>query len=524
MDAGLLVPLTLFLPTAGALVLWIEQRWSDDTRRKVAVAVASATFVLSLFLLNRFDPTNPGVQFGVSVPWIASWNVHFRVGVDGLSLPLVILTSFLSVLALLASGCIKEQVRGYLVLFLLLETGMLGVFLALDFFLFYVFYELMLLPMFFLIGLWGGPRREYAAIKFFLYTLVGGVAILVALLVIYFGSGGGERTFDLPRLAQIGQGLVPGSSLGPTLQVIAFSLLLFGFGIKIPIVPFHTWLPDAHTEAPTPISMILAGVLLKTGAYGLVRIAFPVCPWGAHVLAWPMVLIGVASILYGALAALAQSDFKRLVAYSSVSHMGYVLLGLAAWKLGESGQTVGPDYWRMGIGGAMFQMVAHGITSAAMFFLVGVLYDRVHHRDLRQFGGILGKMPDYGGLSMGLFFAAMGLPGLCGFWGEVFPLFGAWNFDPFVAIVAGLGVILTAAYILWTIQRVYLGPEYLGPGGEGLVPLTGTEAGIGYTLLALAIALGVMPDLLFSLMRSSVSELVARMSAAGELFARLVAG
>ncbi len=244
------------------------------------------------------------------------------------------------------------------------------------------------------------------------------MAILVALLVVYFG-GGGERTFDLPRLAQIGQGLVPGSTLGPTLQVIAFSLLLFGFGVKIPIVPFHTWLPDAHTEAPTPISMILAGVLLKTGAYGLVRIAFPVCPWGAQVLAWPMVLIGVASILYGALAALAQSDFKRLVAYSSVSHMGYVLLGLAAWKLGRRDRPSAPIIggWESAVrcsDGGPRDHVGGDV------FPGGVLYDRVHHRDLRQFGGILGKMPDYGGLSMGLFFAAMGLPGLCGFWGEVF--------------------------------------------------------------------------------------------------------
>jgi len=244
-------------------------------------------------------------------------------------------------------------------------------------------------------------------------------------------------------------------------------------------------------------------------------VAFPLCPYGASMAAWPLAALGVASIIYGGLAALAQTDFKRLVAYSSVSHMGYVVLGLAAWRIVD-GQTVGRDAWEMGMSGALFQMVSHGITSTGMFFLVGVIYDRVHHRDLEQYGGLLARMPDYGGVSIGLFFAAMGLPGLCGFWGEVFPVIAAWNFAPFLSVTAAVGVVITAAYILWMIQRVYLGPDYRGPHASGLTPLTATETTIGYVLLGLAVLLGCFPDILFGLMRSSVSELVNQMVAAAQ--------
>ncbi len=513
----LLLPITLFLPALGALWLALDRKGGDDRLRATAIGFSAATFILSLFILNRFDAAIPGIQMAVRVPWIALWHIDFHLGVDGINLPLVILTALVSLLSLLASGGIKDQLKGYLILFLLLETGMLGVFLALDFFLFYVFYELTLLPMFFLIGLWGGPRREYAAIKFFLYTLVGGVSVLVALLVIHFTCGT-ARSFDLIHLAAVAQGRVAGEAFPASAQLVAFSLLVFGFCIKVPIFPVHTWLPDAHTEAPTPISMILAGVLLKTGAYGLLRVAFPLCPYGAQMAAWPLAALGVASILYGALAALAQTDFKRLVAYSSVSHMGYVVLGLSVWRI-VSGETIGRDAWEMGMSGALFQMISHGITSTGMFFLVGVIYDRVHHRDLEQYGGLLARMPEYGGLSIGLFFAAMGLPGLCGFWGEVFPIFAAWNFDPILAVLAALGVIITAAYILWMIRRVYLGAEYHGPHASGLVPLTATETTIGYVLLVSAIILGCFPDLLFGLMRASVSELVNHLVAAGQTLA-----
>src|SRR5579872_5880122 len=525
-DAALLT-LIIFTPSIGALLLGMANPKSESTMRGVANFFTGLTFVLTLFAWYKFDPAIAKMQLEVNYPWIASWNVNYQLGLDGISMPLVLLTSLISWLAMLASGSVTKQIRGYLILFLLLETGMLGVFIALDFFLFYVFWEVMLLPMYFLIGIWGGPRREYAAIKFFLYTLVGSVLMLIALLMFYFDSAGsvvggriaGGKTFDILALAMIGQGRDAGAQFSSFVQMTAFILLFIGFAIKVPVFPFHTWLPDAHVEAPTPISMILAGVLLKMGGYGIIRIAFPICPLGAYYASHALVILGVVSIIYGAFAALAQTDFKRMVAYSSVSHMGYVLLGIAVWRLSSGGETLNKDFWQMGMQAAMFQMIAHGISSPGMFFMVGVIYERVHHRDLNQFGGLRGLMPVYGGLAIGIFFAGMGLPGLCGFWGEAFSVLATWNYNPLYAIIAASGVILTAGYILWAVQRVYFGAEYKGPHGEGITPITDREKLIGGVLLAGCILFGIFPNLLFSRMEVSVNGLIDHLADAKGLAA-----
>ena len=565
----------IFAPALIALVLTLLPGSMTNLIRIVTLSVTGFVFLLSMTMVMAafsddaaiFSIGEAEMQSLSSWSWIPTFNIHYLIGVDGISFPLVVLTAFLSFLAFITSWNITKHVKAYCILFLLLETGMLGVFMALDFILFYIFWEVMLLPMYFLIGIWGGPRREYAAIKFFLYTLVGGVLMLIAILMLYFNSdvreltpeqlyktgvlaeylpedateqdvatavqamqdaiAKGERsvhTFNILAMQQMGQHTQvfdgfgvdeqtgePILWLGRSLQWWAFLLLFIGFVIKVPSVPVHTWLPDAHVEAPTPISMILAGVLLKMGGYGIIRICYPICPQAGYDLMYFVCAVGVVSMVYGAFAALAQTDFKRLVAYSSVSHMGYVVLGLGVWS------AVGPyafdrESWQMGMNGAMFQMIAHGISSAGMFFIVGVVYDRVHHRNLNEFGGLFAKMPVYSGLAVLIFFAGLGLPGLCGFIGEILVTLSVWNFNKALAVISAGVVILTAAYILWALQRVFLGPEYRGPHEEALTPITLRELTVAVPLGVLAILFGVLPATLLDFMSPSVNKVVDDMA------------
>ena len=592
----ILMSLVIFVPALFALGLLFFPRGSDEAMRWWSLAGTALTLGVSLCAFINFKQetvdyhkdkvlletrvadadqrearaqSRRGDDWVSRQPWIAPFNIDYFLGADGISMALVVMTTVLCFLAMIASWNITKFVRGYCMLFLLLETGMLGVFLSLDFFLFFIFWEVMLLPMYFLIGVWGGPRREYAAIKFFLYTLLGGVFMLIALLAFYFTdvrdfkkdkpaeSVTGENlarwnnpgmaegtpknavhTFDLILLYRVGREAVrvidglPGNALEVArtaranekdtnkqkildakidrfsrpwgfftkeFQITMFLLLFVGFAIKLPMVPFHTWLPDAHVEAPTPISMILAGVLLKMGGYGILRVAYPICPWAARYLAMFVAIMGLISIVYGAFAAMAQTDFKKLVAYSSVSHMGYVLLGIAVWP------TEGSQFWSWGMNGAMYQMIGHGISSAGMFFLVGVLYDRAHHRNLDNFRGLFEPMPLYSGISAIIFFAAMGLPGLCGFVGEFMVVLATWNFSRPLAIIAALTVVITAAYILWTMQRVYLGTN---SAYKDYPDISLRELSCAIPLVIFAVLLGVVPAIVINWMEPTVTGLV----------------
>src|SRR5881296_393726 len=486
--------LMIFIPLVGmAVVLALPSR-AHDAIRWTSTLFSAPPLLLAVRVLHGFRP-DAGFQLVHRGPWIDAFNIEYFVGVDGISITMVVLTALLCFLCMIASFGIEKGVKGYYALFLLLETGMLGVFCALDFFLFFVFWEVMLLPMYFLIGIWGGPRREYAAIKFFLYTLFGSVLMLLAILALYFSSE--PHTFDMTVLMAQGNKystqvlpMWPFTELRWGFQHVIWMALFIGFAIKIPAFPFHTWLPDAHVEAPTAVSVILAGILLKMGTYGILRINFPMLPVATADLAfWFLGALGAWNIIYGALCAMAQTDLKKLVAYSSVSHMGYVMLGMASFTT-------------QGINGAVLQMFNHGTITGMLFLLVGVVYDRAHHRDIDGFGGLAAIMPVYTGVTALAFFASMGLPGLSGFISEVLVLLGTWQKFPVLTILGASGVILTAGYLLWTIQRIYLGPP--NEKYKMLPEINGREMFTLVPLGAIVILVGVYPSLVLDLLRTSL--------------------
>lgn len=478
------VPIILFLPSRAHKAI----RWTS-------ILFTAIQMALVVYLLAAYNSGTADYQFVERYNWIPVFNIQYYLGIDGLSVLMVILTPLVFFFGIFASWNISKGVKGYFMLYQVLNTGLMGVFCALDFFMFYVFWEVTLLPMYFLIGIWGGPRREYAAIKFFLYTLFGSVLMLLVMVALYFSAT--PHTFSIPELIKAG------SSFKGTSWFLAFIGLYIAFAIKIPAFPFHTWLPDAHTEAPTAISVILAGVLLKMGVYGLIRISLPVLPEAAQSFSYIMALIGVINIIYGALCTMAQKDLKRMIAYSSISHMGFCLLGIAAiCRIGVSSEGAIPA-----LTGAVLQMFNHGCISAMLFLIAGVIYDRAHHRDINGFGGLASRMPLYAGMTALAFFASMGLPGLSGFVGEILVFMGAFSAYPIITVISVSGVVLAAGYFLWAMQRVFLGPL-----NEKYRDLPEVNAREMFTLVPFGIIilfLGVYPMPAINLISESVKNLIA---------------
>lgn len=479
-----------FWPLIGAGVILCTPSKAKLFIKQLAFLFTIPSLLCGLWMLKQYDP-NAGYQFVAKVPWIESFKIYYYAGADGLSVPLLFLTALLCPICILASWGINDRVKGYFSLFLLLETGMMGVFIALDFFLFYVFWELMLLPMYFLIGVWGGPRREYAAIKFFLFTLFGSVFLFIVMIVLYLYTG----SFDLVQLRE--QIAATPLNTAISLKWWLFLAMYVAFAIKIPAFPFHTWLPDAHVEAPTAISVILAGILLKMGTYGLLRISYPLMPDMAIAFAIPIAIIALINIVYGALVAMAQSDLKKLVAYSSISHMGIVMLGMAAMT-------------REGMNGAVMQMFNHGTITAMLFLLVGVVYDRAHHRDIDGFGGLAKNLPIYTGITAVAFFAALGLPGFSGFISEFLAFMGGFKSSIItirvLSILGTSGIVLTAAYMLWTYQRIFLGP--LNEKYANMPDCSLREKATLIPLAVIVTILGLFPNILIHLFDPTVQKLL----------------
>jgi NADH-quinone oxidoreductase subunit M len=473
-----------FVPILGMLIIAIVPNRGEKSARWIALITSLIMLGLSVLLWLNFNSAQGAMQFEEMYRWIPGVNIFYHLGVDGISLPFVFLTSLLMVVSILVSWNITLKPKVFFALLLLLGTGMIGVFVSLDFILFYIFWELVLLPMYFLISIWGSSNRMYAATKFFIYTLFGSVLMLVGILMIYFNSG--LNSFNILELTK--------TSIDPNMQNWIFLLLFMGFAIKVPMFPFHTWLPDAHTEAPTAGSVLLAGILLKMGCYGFIRISIPILPDAARAWAPAIAILSIIGIIYGALASLIQKDLKRLVAFSSVSHMGFVMLGIS---------SLTPT----AINGAVLQMFNHGCITGMLFLLVGMIYERTHTRQISELGGLANKMPLWAGILAFTSFASLGLPGLSGFWGEFLVLFGTFNkgniFSKVMVYLAVLGIVLGAAYLLWMLQRVIFGKanEKLGE----LKRLSWLEFVTLLPLIVIIIIVGVYPTPLVNMINTSVT-------------------
>lgn len=490
-----LLTYVIFVPAVGSLLLLFLKRENTSAIKTIGIAISLLAFVLSLLLYFGFDPASSEMQFVHKVLWIPALNVSYNVGVDGLSLLLIMLTTFLTPIALLSSwSSIEHRVKEYTIMMLLLETGMIGVFCALDMFLFYIFWEAMLIPMYFIIGIWGGKNRIYAAIKFFLYTMFGSMLMLVAIIWLgYYASTlpDGKFTTDVLELYSVGL------QIPRAIQAWMFLAFTLSFAIKVPLFPFHTWLPDAHVEAPTAGSVILAGVLLKMGTYGLLRFSLPFFPQAAMMFTPYIATLAVIGIIYGALVSMVQTDIKKLVAYSSVSHLGFVVLGIFA--LTEEA-----------IQGAIIQMINHGLSTGALFLMVGMIYDRRHTREIAEFGGLAKVMPLFATFLMIVSLSSIGLPGLNGFIGEFLILLGSFN-SPFLShwftIFAATGVIFAAVYLLWMYQRVVFG-NVTNPANEKLFDLNAREIAVLVPVLLFIVWIGVYPNTFLSKSAATTKQIV----------------
>jgi NADH-quinone oxidoreductase subunit M len=484
-----LITLTIALPLLGAILLALWPEAEERGIRAVALLATGAAFVTSVLLVARFDLADPTLQLAETVAWIPPLGADFALAVDGVSLLLIVLTTFLTPLVLLASfGSIRDRLRGYVAAFLVLEAAVIGVFAATDLLLFYVFFEFTLVPMYLIIGIWGGAGRRYAAVKFFLYTLLGGLLMLIAILYLY-GRAGSFAYADVLAV-----------TLSPTEQAWLFAAFVIAFAVKVPLFPVHTWLPDAHTEAPTGGSVFLAGVLLKMGTFGLLRYALPFFPDATVTYAPWLLALSVIGILYGAAVALMQQDIKKLIAYSSVSHMGFVVLGTFALNATATSASV-------------VQMVNHGLSTGALFLLIGFLYERRHTRQIAAFGGLAKQVPVMAGLWLVVSLSSLALPGLNGFVGEFPILLGTFQTNRLAAVLASFGAVLAALYLLWAYQRMFHGPLE-GADNQTTKDLDRREIGILAPLVVLIVGIGLYPQPLFDLVEPSVDRVLSEVGVA----------